>query len=151
MAHRIRLRKPWTRREHWVNPTEDTNGDSPPADDEVRTQQVDVPDNENDSSDGREVARERLGHVCYLRRFNSPTGIETAARVELEIGEVSGRLDDVRINSQSLSAIESCDGGSRFDLTDCLSRHNELEIQICGEGATPRLLGAVNLWIIETE
>ncbi|MFG0289063.1 MAG: hypothetical protein ACF8CQ_12855, partial [Rhodopirellula sp. JB044] len=137
MAHRIRLRRPWTRRDYWVTPMGEASTQPCPVGDEVYTQQVDVPDSENDSSESGEATREGLGHVCYLRRFNSPTGIETAARVELEIGEVSGRLDDVRINTQSLSAIESCDGGSRFDLTDCLARHNELEIQIRGEGATP--------------
>ncbi|MBB3206003.1 hypothetical protein FHS27_001811 [Rhodopirellula rubra] len=157
MAHRIRLRKPWTRLDHSsAAPVTSASSMGP---NEENTSQVDVPDLSGDdagsldgSSSSGEIAETIVQRVSYVRRFNRPSGIESGERVELELGEVTGRLEDVRVNSQSL--FDDADHhvkSMRFDVTDRLSNHNELEIQIHGDGLLPRLTGAVNLWIVTPE
>lgn len=122
MPHRIRLKKPWTRR--------DGTGET--------TRGVDVPD----SSEDRDAKPE--SRVTYCRRFNRPTGIEPTDRLELEIGEVIGTMIAVRLNGLILKA----DQNVRPDITEHVSDHNELEIEIHSIGSIPRLIGPVNLWIV---
>ncbi|MCM2373879.1 hypothetical protein [Aporhodopirellula aestuarii] len=151
MPHRIRLRKPWTRHDRLCTDTNETSC----------SRQVDVPDTgDPDTGDPekRSVASSDAVHRAdYCRRFNRPSGLHAGERVELEVGAVSGRLDDVRINSRSIfndgesTRVHDEKGREsvRFDLTDRLADHNELEIRLLCDGEAPRLVGAVNLWILD--
>lgn len=94
-----------------------------------------------------------LHQVTYCRRFHCPSGIEPGDRVQLEVGEVVGELAAIGLNS---TVIASCQEDrkpkpGRYDITNHLTEHNELEIEIHQRGKKPRLSGEVNLWILTPE
>jgi len=138
VPHRIRLKKPWTRR--------GVNGETVSG--------VDIPDLDEHSShpvvDGRVVdGRVVDGRVVYGRRFNRPSGIGPGDVLELEIGGVTGRLVEVRLNGSVVEFTEQPTQTSalRLEITEYAADHNELEIELESCDARATLVGAVNLWI----
>ncbi|TWT73147.1 hypothetical protein [Allorhodopirellula solitaria] len=163
MAHRIRLRKPWQRRDHLVGGECDPDHLGSEGANTVAADRVDVPDPQPEESGGQPTDRARVDRVSYVRQFHRPSGLERHDRVILEIGAVAGRISRLSINNLKISGFndQAVDdqglpsegqAGLRVDLTDQLVDHNELEIHLVAASdpaGPPRLVGEVNLWIIE--
>ncbi|TWU11040.1 hypothetical protein Poly21_49470 [Allorhodopirellula heiligendammensis] len=157
MAHRIRLRKPWQRYDETVS----RDDQRMVAISRAQATRVDVPDCLAD--DDGPAGVDRIHRAVYQRQFHRPSGIELGQRVLLEVGEVVGEIVQIRVNTFAVSAVDdghanpsTAGGGSslRLDLSGRLADHNELEIELestlDAEGR-PRLVGGVNLWILESE
>lgn len=169
MAHRIRLRKPWQRSDHSVRPGvekgtahEKASADSHESVD-VHTYRVDVPDRLPLDSAAVPAGANFVHHVIYRRQFHRPSGIESGERVLLEVGAAAGRVVEIRVNAIAISSENGADEHAldehaeaplRLNLSGRLADHNELEIELestADSPGPPRLIGEVNLWIVESE
>jgi hypothetical protein len=120
--HIIRLRKPWQR---------NRDGEGP-------AQRVDVPDKDS-------AAPRPARSTSYRRNFNRPSGLDPATKVLLRIESWRGDLKLVSINEQSLPIAEP---PLVIEITEWLTAHNQLCIQIVDTNATLALLdGEVTLAI----
>jgi hypothetical protein len=68
-----------------------------------------------------------LGRVCYRRIFQKPTGLDSGERVWLVV-EPARSEACVTLKKQILGYIEPGQSTGRFDITDRLEDHNQLEI-----------------------
>jgi beta-galactosidase len=68
-----------------------------------------------------------LGRVCYRRTFQKPTGLDTGARVWLVI-EPARSDACITVKKKLVGFLEPGDSAKRFDITDRLEDHNQLEI-----------------------
>lgn len=161
MAHRIRLRKPWTRHDFIGSPLVANNSidesdlASQSGLENTLVCEVDVPDLEDVGSERTDSLADdqqsgRAHQATYSRRFNRPSGMEVSDRMQLEVGQIAGRLVDIRINSKTIANFtdNQRDAVERYDITADLAEHNALEIEIQAGDGKPRLRGAVNLWIV---
>lgn len=124
MAHRIRLRQPWT---------------------------IHVPPPSAMSDDKPNVSYSR--HVVLTRRFNRPTGLTDRDRVDLEINVEHGFVETVMLNDDVVyrsddDSSEVPQNQLRLRMDASLNDHNRLHITLVSDSQSPRL-GDVNLWITE--
>ncbi|MGC1272305.1 MAG: hypothetical protein WBC44_01255 [Planctomycetaceae bacterium] len=113
LLHRIRLRGPWDF--EWSSPPSDTA-----TNDSNGT--LRLPTTWNDAFGGSN------GTVRLSRRFNRPTGIDDGERVWIEL-DVS-RPSLVSFNEMRVGRIEP--GIARFDVTDRVTIHNRIALEIDG-------------------
>ncbi len=150
MAHRIRLRKPWTRHDNSVS-RRDVVGSSNGLDMSPDGLLVDVPD--QSTGDISSIDSVEIHSTVYRRRFNRPSGLQTNTQVQLEIGEVIGHFVEVRLNSAVIVGLDAHSTlPAKWDITAQIAASNQLEIEIAAEAdanISPRLIGEVNLWIVD--
>ena len=118
--HNIRLRGPWEKQ---------IEGES-----SVR---ADVPDS-------AEVA---APSVCYRRRFNRPSGLESDVHVYLRITAWTGEVDSIQLNEHPLVVTAP---PLTVEVTSQLLDHNEITIRLMvdrNNAQSPRLSGEVRLVI----
>ena len=112
---------------------------------------VDVPDQA--SGDIPSTDSTKITRAVYQRRFNCPSGLEAGTQVQLEIGEVIGQLVEARLNSAVIVGRDAHAAlPAKWDITAQMAASNQLEIEIASEAdanASPRLIGEVNLWIVD--
>ena len=63
--------------------------------------------------------------LAYVRKFNSPTGLNDDARIELDCSMLAG-AHSITINGHSVASVDS----PIIDISGLLKRHNELMIQL---------------------
>lgn len=125
--HSIRLRKPWQRTMAGV------------------TESVEVPDESTEMPSASPVAGPTM--VTYSRKFNTPTGLSQRTRVHLRISDWQGRWSVLTVNGNAFP-VDDVVAPCQFDITDALSLHNELTIQLTEcQMAPPSLSGEVVLLI----
>jgi len=98
------------------------------------------------------------GETClvYTRRFNRPSGLTDADRVELIVSNWAGKLTALVVNDQALPFddvdADFADAGGRWDITDLLIPANFVTIELSRDGkALPCLNGDVRLRIVAEE
>ncbi len=125
MMHTIRLRRPW----------EKTRIGS------EQISRIDVPETIVPSESAKSTFR-------YVRRFNSPTGLDDQSSVHLRIDRWSGQLEFVSLNGQPLEiGADSVD----VEVTHLLKGQNQIDVQLIDTADSPAsLCGEVTLVIFET-
>ncbi len=77
---------------------------------------------------------EDAGRAEFRRKFNQPTNLEAHERVWIVFDGIGGR-GLVRINGDDLGPIDSAALTAEFEITQQLSLHNELTIELAVESA----------------
>jgi hypothetical protein len=72
---------------------------------------------------------EFLGRVCYRRTFQKPTGLEEDQRVWLVVEPARSR-GTVSLAGELLGSVRFGESPGRYDVTDRLREHNNLEILV---------------------
>ena len=74
------------------------------------------------------------GRTLFTRTFNCPTNLDAHERVNLLLDGVSGRAR-ITLNGEFVGAIDNPSPPVRFDITQRLELHNQLQIEVHWEGA----------------
>jgi len=74
------------------------------------------------------------GRTRFSRTFNCPTNLDAHERVNLLLDGVSGQAR-ITLNGKLVGAIDNPAPPARFDITQFLERHNQLQIEVQWEGA----------------
>ena len=147
--HTIRLRKPWTK--SWVPPASQT------ADKQIAGSHSAYPpppvgiDRRAEVPDPRPTTPEPPPgppwRVVYARKFNRPSGIDSATQVWLWVEDWEGELEAIRVNGDPISISGK---PLRVEITRSVEPHNRVEVTLLSRTLTPpRLAGEVRLELEE--
>ena len=72
---------------------------------------------------------EESGRAEFRRKFNQPTNLESHEHVWIVFDGIGGE-GTIRINGQNLGPITSATSSAEFEITQHLSLHNELVVEL---------------------
>jgi len=124
--HRINLKGPWG-----FQPLEGISSGPLPAAGTVKF-----------PADWQNFLGDFRGRTLFTRTFNCPTNLDAHERVNLLLDGVSGRAC-ITLNGKLVGAIDNQSPPVRFDITQRLERHNQLQIEVQWDGAADQRGG---LW-----
>ena len=127
--HRINLKGPWEYRP--LSHEKDSGGDPLPAAGTIKF-----------PAEWRGFLGDFNGRARFSRRFNSPTNLEPREQVDLVLDGIGGTAK-IRLNQVEVGSIQPPDQTGRFDITNRLSLHNVLEIDVEWDGT---VAGKGGLW-----
>lgn len=70
------------------------------------------------------------GQAIFIRRFNTPTGLEPGDQLWIRLPPGCGDIVEVQLNGHAVSQAEESPAGIAFDITLRAERFNELKITL---------------------